>query len=101
MDILLKATGLCKSYGERQVVSNVNLAVHAGEIVGLLGPNGAGKTTSFYMVAGLVRPDTGTVDFCGKDVSGLPKAFPFLQKRVQLFLCPPTTKTTTGKIPRI
>ena len=72
METLLKANGLCKSYGERQVVSNVNFTVNAGEIVGLLGPNGAGKTTSFYMVAGLVRPDTGTVDFCGKDVSGLP-----------------------------
>ena len=72
MDILLKASGLCKSYGERQVVSNVNFTVNSGEIVGLLGPNGAGKTTSFYMVAGLVRPDTGTVDLCGKDVSGLP-----------------------------
>ncbi len=72
METLLKATNLCKSYGERQVVSNVNFTVKAGEIVGLLGPNGAGKTTSFYMVAGLVRPDTGAVDFCGKDVSGLP-----------------------------
>lgn len=72
MEILLQANNLCKSYGERQVVSNVNISVHAGEIVGLLGPNGAGKTTSFYMVAGLVRPDVGSVDFCGKDVSGLP-----------------------------
>ncbi|MBR2145272.1 MAG: ATP-binding cassette domain-containing protein, partial [Akkermansia sp.] len=66
MEILLQANNLCKSYGERQVVSNVNITVHAGEIVGLLGPNGAGKTTSFYMVAGLVRPDVGSVDFCGK-----------------------------------
>ncbi|MGN1309853.1 MAG: LPS export ABC transporter ATP-binding protein, partial [Akkermansia sp.] len=44
----------------------------SGEIVGLLGPNGAGKTTSFYMVAGLVRPDTGTVSFCGHDITGWP-----------------------------
>ncbi|MDO5451393.1 MAG: LPS export ABC transporter ATP-binding protein [Akkermansia sp.] len=71
-DILLEAKGLCKSYRERRVVDHVNLTVRAGEIVGLLGPNGAGKTTSFYMVAGLVRPDEGEVSFCGQDVSGLP-----------------------------
>ena len=71
-DTLLKAQGLCKAYNERKVVDNVCLEVGAGEIVGLLGPNGAGKTTSFYMVAGLVRPDVGSVMFAGKDVSGLP-----------------------------
>lgn len=71
-EILLEARGLCKSYKERKVVDTVNLTVKSGEIVGLLGPNGAGKTTSFYMVAGLVRPDEGTVNFCGRDVSGLP-----------------------------
>ncbi len=71
-EMLLKAIGLCKSYKERKVVDNVSLEVGSGEIVGLLGPNGAGKTTSFYMVAGLVRPDEGRVDFCGQDVSGLP-----------------------------
>ena len=71
-DILLEARNLCKSYHERRVVDHVNLTVHPGEIVGLLGPNGAGKTTSFYMVAGLVRPDEGQVFFCGQDVSGLP-----------------------------
>ena len=72
MEILLEARGLCKSYKERKVVDSVNLTVRSGEIVGLLGPNGAVKTTSFYMVAGLVRPDEGTVNFCGRDVSGLP-----------------------------
>lgn len=71
-NILLDARGLCKSYKERRVVDHVNLTVRPGEIVGLLGPNGAGKTTSFYMVAGLVRPDEGQVFFCGQDVSGLP-----------------------------
>ena len=70
--LLLKAQGLCKTYGERKVVDNICLEIRQGEIVGLLGPNGAGKTTSFYMVAGLVRPDVGSVMFTGKDVSGLP-----------------------------
>ena len=69
---LLNAHDLCKTYRERCVVDHVSMEVHAGEIVGLLGPNGAGKTTSFYMVAGLVRPDEGNVHFCGQDVTGLP-----------------------------
>ena len=54
---------LVKIYGGRAVVNGVNLNVRAGEIVGLLGPNGAGKTTSFYMIVGLVRPNSGRVLF--------------------------------------
>lgn len=69
---LLQATGLCKTYKTRCVVDHVSLTVGQGEIVGLLGPNGAGKTTSFYMVAGLVRPDEGTVRFGGQEISALP-----------------------------
>ncbi len=72
MNTLLDAKGLCKSYNERKVVDDVSFHINQGEIVGLLGPNGAGKTTSFYMVAGLVRPDVGEVDFVGQDVSVLP-----------------------------
>ncbi len=60
---LLRAEGICKTYKTRTVVDQVSLTVGHGEIVGLLGPNGAGKTTSFYMVAGLVRPDQGRVIF--------------------------------------
>lgn len=61
MSHLLKATGLTKSYKGRQVVCGVELQVESGQVVGLLGPNGAGKTTSFYMMVGLVKPDTGQV----------------------------------------
>lgn len=57
----LIARGLNKSYRKRQVVKNVDLDIEAGQVVGLLGPNGAGKTTSFYMVVGLVPPDSGHV----------------------------------------
>ncbi len=69
---LLSAEGLCKTYNTRTVVNKVSLDVGHGEIVALLGPNGAGKTTSFYMVAGLVRPDEGAVIFNGEDITGLP-----------------------------
>jgi lipopolysaccharide export system ATP-binding protein len=69
---LLTASGLRKCYGGRAVVDGVSLSVSPGEIVGLLGPNGAGKTTSFYMIAGLVPPDAGSVHFNGRDISRMP-----------------------------
>lgn len=69
---LLIASHLSKTYNKRTVVNDVSLSVNPGEIVGLLGPNGAGKTTSFYMIAGLVHPDKGTVMLDGKDVTRLP-----------------------------
>ena len=71
-EVLLEAKGLVKAYHGRRVVNNVSFTVHYGEIVGLLGPNGAGKTTSFYMVTGLIKPNDGTVEFKGIDVSELP-----------------------------
>ncbi len=68
----LKAEHLAKTYGNRQVVSDVSLEVTSGQIVGLLGPNGAGKTTSFYMIVGLVARDEGSITIDGKDISILP-----------------------------
>ena len=68
----LAAEEIGKQYGGRQVVRGVTLEIAQGEVVGLLGPNGAGKTTSFYMIVGLVRPDTGRVLADGKDISRLP-----------------------------
>jgi lipopolysaccharide export system ATP-binding protein len=55
----LKIENISKSFKSRKVVKNVSFEVQAGQVVGLLGPNGAGKTTSFYMVVGLVEPDSG------------------------------------------
>ncbi len=52
---------LVKRYGSRAVVNGVSATVNNGEVVGLLGPNGAGKTTTFYMVVGVIRPDSGSV----------------------------------------
>lgn len=69
---LLEVEGLQKSYSGRTVVDEVRLKVRPGEIVGLLGPNGAGKTTTFYMVAGLVPPDRGRVNFLTKNITRLP-----------------------------
>lgn len=63
---------LCKSYKGRTVVDHVDLTVSTGEIVGLLGPNGAGKTTTFYMIVGLIRPDSGSVAIDETDLTGLP-----------------------------
>lgn len=64
--------GLQKSYGARQVVHDVSLEVHSGEVIGLLGPNGAGKTTSFYMIVGLVPSDAGEINLNGTNISRLP-----------------------------
>ena len=71
-DEVLSTDELVKIYGGRAVVNGVNINVRAGEIVGLLGPNGAGKTTSFYMIVGLVRPNSGRVLFSGNDVTTMP-----------------------------
>ncbi len=68
----LRAEGLDKSYRGRTVVCDVALELHQGEVVGLLGPNGAGKTTTFYMVVGLISPDSGRVLLNGKDITSLP-----------------------------
>lgn len=69
---VLFAKGLRKSYNGRCVVDGVSISVKPREIVGLLGPNGAGKTTSFYMIAGLVPADAGSVCFNKHDISRLP-----------------------------
>jgi lipopolysaccharide export system ATP-binding protein len=68
----LFARGVGKTYKRRPVVRNVSIHVHRGEAVGLLGPNGAGKTTTFYMIVGLVHPDTGWISLDGTDITGLP-----------------------------
>jgi lipopolysaccharide export system ATP-binding protein len=68
----LVATGLGKSFRKRPVVRNVSVTLRRGEVVGLLGPNGAGKTTTFYMIVGLIQPDTGSIVLDGADISTLP-----------------------------
>jgi lipopolysaccharide export system ATP-binding protein len=68
----LFARGVGKTYKKRPVVRNVSIQLRRGEAVGLLGPNGAGKTTTFYMIVGLIRPDTGAISLDGADITNLP-----------------------------
>jgi lipopolysaccharide export system ATP-binding protein len=71
-DGVLQAFGICKSYRGRKVVNEATLELRRGEVVGLLGPNGAGKTTTFYIIVGLIAPDSGQVRLCGNEITKLP-----------------------------
>ncbi len=68
----LAAHNLGKRYDKRPVVRGVSIATDRGEVVGLLGPNGAGKTTCFYLITGLVAPDSGSIVLDGEDITELP-----------------------------
>tara|TARA_B100002049_G_scaffold140647_1_gene104296 strand:- start:1344 stop:2081 length:738 start_codon:yes stop_codon:yes gene_type:complete len=65
----LRAEGLYKQYGNRWVVSDVDIEVKKGEIIGLLGPNGAGKTTTFYMITGMIKPSKGNIYLDDKEIT--------------------------------
>ncbi len=69
---ILETRELTKSYRGRTVVNGVSVSVEQGEVVGLLGPNGAGKTTSFYMIVGLISPDSGRVLLDKEEITSLP-----------------------------
>lgn len=68
----LSLQSLTKSYDGHKVVDDVSMEVKSGEVVGLLGPNGAGKTSTFFMVLGLLQPDSGKIYLDGEDISLLP-----------------------------
>jgi lipopolysaccharide export system ATP-binding protein len=67
--VSLAGNGLVKIYRGRAVVDGVDVEIREGEVVGLLGPNGAGKTTTFYILTGFIKPDSGSVNLEGQDVS--------------------------------
>jgi branched-chain amino acid transport system ATP-binding protein len=67
----LSVRQVSRSFGGLQAVNSVSLDVAAGEILGIIGPNGAGKSTLFNLISGQVRPDSGTVEFEGRPVTGL------------------------------
>jgi lipopolysaccharide export system ATP-binding protein len=68
----LETREISKTYRGRRVVDDVSVFVQQGEVVGLLGPNGAGKTTSFYMIVGLISPDSGRILVDERDITALP-----------------------------
>ena len=71
-NVKLHTEALVKKYRSRTVVKGVSIEVNQGEIVGLLGPNGAGKTTSFYMIVGLITPNSGKIFLDGVDITKEP-----------------------------
>ena len=70
--MILSAEKIEKSYKGKKVVKEISLSVKQGEIVGLLGPNGAGKTTSFYMIVGLIKPESGNIFLNKENISKFP-----------------------------
>lgn len=87
----LEASGLSKTYKGKRAVNNLSLNVKTGEIVGLLGPNGAGKTTTFYMITGIIRPDSGDIRLDGESIGPLPmykralKGISYLPQEASIF----------------
>ena len=71
-ETVLSGKHLFKNYGKRTVVNDASIEVKTGEVVGLLGPNGAGKTTTFYMVTGMIRPNSGSVYLGDKEITRSP-----------------------------
>ncbi|MAH80347.1 MAG: LPS export ABC transporter ATP-binding protein [Rickettsiales bacterium] len=82
---MIKTNKLVKKYHNRKVVNEVDLEMNQGEVVGLLGPNGAGKTTTFYMITGLVKPDSGSVYLADEDITKMPM---YLRSRLGLGYLP-------------
>ena len=68
----IEAKNLVKIYGDRSVVNDISFEMNKGEVVCLLGPNGAGKTTTFYMVVGLIKPNSGQILLDGQDITSWP-----------------------------
>src|SRR6185369_14533114 len=77
--MILRLDKITKKYRSRTVAKEVSIEVKQGEIVGLLGPNGAGKTTSFYMIVGMIPPNSGKIFLDNEDITHLP-----MYKRAQL-----------------
>ena len=71
MSALLQTTAVNKQFGGLAAVTDLNVRVDNGEIIGLIGPNGAGKTTSFNLITGVYTPTSGKVEFAGQDITGM------------------------------
>ncbi len=71
MALLLQTTNVNKKFGGLSAVTDLNISVEEGEIIGLIGPNGAGKTTSFNLITGVYTPTNGRIEFAGQDITGM------------------------------
>jgi ABC-2 type transport system ATP-binding protein len=69
MTVMVELDHLSRSFGDLRAVDNINLTVSKGEVLGFLGPNGAGKTTTMRMLAGFLKPSSGTARVCGHDIT--------------------------------
>ena len=88
---ILKAQNISKSFGEKQVLSDVNITLNKGEIVSLLGVSGAGKTTLFNILSGIYKADTGNVYLNGEDITGKPGKVSYMLQKDLLFPLPKVT----------
>src|SRR3954463_16083330 len=72
MPVILDARGLCKTFGAVTAAAEVSAAIEKDSVVGLIGTNGAGKTTFINMITGYIKPDRGTIEYEGRDITRLP-----------------------------
>lgn len=85
MGEILKAEKINKSFGEKQVLSNVSISLNEGEIISLLGVSGSGKTTLFNVLSGIYKPESGRVFLKGKDITGKPGEISYMLQKDLLF----------------
>ena len=69
---IIEFENICLSYGNRQILENINFKINEGQIFGMLGPNGVGKSTIFNLITGLINPGSGKIKIAGEDVTEFP-----------------------------
>ncbi len=72
LNTIIEFENICLSYGNRQILENINFKINEGQIFGMLGPNGVGKSTIFNLITGLINPGSGKIKIAGEDVTDYP-----------------------------